>query len=51
MGLIKYILGGEGRRSLRKLDAMADKVLLRAHRDNTDIRRPIRSDRHGRPQK
>ncbi|MBR5900070.1 MAG: preprotein translocase subunit SecA, partial [Clostridia bacterium] len=28
MGLIKYILGGEGRRNLRKLDAMADKVLL-----------------------
>ena len=27
MGLIKYILGSEGRKSLRKLDKMADKVL------------------------
>ncbi len=27
MGLFRYILGGEGRRSLKKLDAMADKVL------------------------
>ncbi len=27
MGLINYILGGEGRRSLKKLDKMADKVL------------------------
>ena len=27
MGLIRYILGSEGRRNLRKLDKMADKVL------------------------
>ncbi len=27
MGLIRYILGGESRRNLRKLDAMSDKVL------------------------
>lgn len=27
MGLIRYILGGEARRSLRKLDKMSDKVL------------------------
>ena len=27
MGLIRYILGSEARRSLRKLDKMADKVL------------------------
>ncbi len=27
MGLFRYILGGEGRRSLRRLDAMADKVI------------------------
>ncbi len=27
MGLFRYILGGEGRRSLKKLDKMADKVL------------------------
>ncbi len=27
MGLFRYILGGEARRSLRKLDKMADKVL------------------------
>lgn len=27
MGLIRYILGGEGRKNLRRLDKMADKVL------------------------
>ena len=27
MGLFRYILGGESRRNLRKLDSMADKVL------------------------
>ena len=27
MGLFKYILGGESRRSLKKLNAMADKVI------------------------
>ncbi len=27
MGLFRYILGGEGRRSLRRLDSMADKVI------------------------
>ena len=27
MGLFRYILGGEARRSLRKLDKMADKVI------------------------
>ena len=27
MGLIKYILGGESRRNLKRLDSMSDKVL------------------------
>ncbi len=27
MGLFRYIMGGEGRRSLKKLDSMADKVI------------------------
>ena len=27
MGLFRYIMGGEGRRNLRKLDKMADRVI------------------------
>ena len=27
MGLIRYLLGGENRRNLRRLDSMSDKVL------------------------